>query len=734
MKEELTSVIKDGEGECVEFKSEYKQGKLGKTISAFANTKGGKIYIGIHDEKANRPERVVGVEDPDSVISKVKNVANGCDPAVQIHVRRVFLDSNDVKKKAVVVVEVSERRSEHLHRYESKVYVRVGEEDKPVSSAELTSLMKERSSFDEDLCHEFKYEEHFDQEKALVVFKQSEPDDSKEKTTGLLVSAGAAVRKNGDIVFRNVGVLFFAKNLGDFYLHASIRCIYFSGLDEDGKIVAKKQFNEGLLSDIEKAMAFLREHLNTEYKFPNDKMQREEVLEVPQDALREAIVNAVTHRDYRERGADTIIKVFDNRVEISNPCIYKETDIKSVRDSRRINPIIADLMDRAGYVERAGRGLKKIQNLTSNIGQPITFSIKNYCWKIIFPRKEYGKKIFGDAQFNFGDKSLTSKRADRLVSILSLVANRKFSKNTFINEEGISNRTVEEDLKYLRQNELIIFEGTRQLGEYRITELYLHVGETGLSPFALKVAKVFVEKSEEGNEAEFPLSIEELEQSLHIGEEKLLDALYELDQHELVSLSLTAGHSHPTHASARSEMFVKLDRLWMSWNPEEDANVIFADMINKDGQEITPKQVAEQYGWSLRRVNPALHIIRKNSSHFALPNIHAGEFKPPEFARFAWHRGREAAEDFWHYAYSNTYKEDTRKEVILLMCLRSAVSYLTHTLYRDILRERTTVEGSHLGVYFASTPEKERKVKLIQYLQQLASDLEKEEAKYGKKK
>ena len=326
MDQELVKALTDGEGECIEFKLEVGNKNedskiLGKAICAFANTKGGRVYIGIHDKGKNYNERVVGIEDPDDVISQAKDIANGCDPSVQVHGRKISL--GNASEKSVVVIEVVEGGSDHLHRYKKDVFIRIGDKSKPASSAELTSLMKERISFDEDLCHEFKYKKHFDQEKARTVFKQNEPDDSKEKIASLMVSAKAAVRINDDIVFRNVGVLFFAKNLRDFYPHASIRCFYFSGLDEKDEMV-KKQFNEGLLSDIEKAMAFLREHLNTEYKFPNDKMKRKEVLEVPQDALREAIVNAVTHRDYRERGADTIIKIFDNRVEISNPCIYKE--------------------------------------------------------------------------------------------------------------------------------------------------------------------------------------------------------------------------------------------------------------------------------------------------------------------------------------------------------------------------------------------------------------------------
>ena len=737
MNQELVSAISEGEGECIEFKSEYKKGKVGKTICAFANTKGGRLYIGIHDEKTNYAyeERVIGVADPDDTISSVQNLANGCDPAVQIHVRKVSLDSNDTKGKAVVVVEVAERRSEHLHRYEKQFYKRVGEEDKPVSSAELTSLMKERSSFDEDLCYEFNYDDHFDQEKTLAMFKQNDSGDSKENPADLIVGAGAAVRRNGNIVFRNVGVLFFAKNLSVFYPHASIHCFCFSGLDEAGDIVAKKQFNEDLLSDVKKAMAFLKEHLNTEYRFPHDNMRREEILEVPPEALREAIVNAVTHRDYRERGVHTTIKVFDDRVEISNPCIYSEkVDIRDIGDSKRINPVIADFMGRAGYVERVRRGLTKMQQLTKSAGQPMTFSISNYCWKLIFPRKEFGQKILSnDVKFNFGDRSLTSKRADRLSNMLNLIVNREFEKDSFVKNRAISQRTVEEDLRYLKEAGLVTFEGTRQTGRYLVTEMYIRVSETGLSPTALEIAEVFVETSKEGSASELLLlSIAELESLVSIRDEKLLDALYEMEKNGFVRLSFAAGHSHPTHVKAHVELFVKLDHLWMPWNPDKDAKTISTDMIGEEGQEVTATQVAERYGWNMRRVNPALHIIRKHASRFIAPNFNMGEFQLPEFARHSWDRGKEAAKDFLQYANSSIDKENSRREVILLMCLRCAVTYLSHELYIDILQERTNIKGIPLGVYLASTPEKERKLKLFQYLQRLASDIEKEESEYNK--
>ena len=593
--EDLKELLIEGEGECVEFKIKYTKDKVGRTICSFANTKGGKIAIGVSDKK-----EVVGVEDPNEVVSQVQDLANGCDPSVQIKVTSI----NSNNGRTVVVVEVSKSQSTHIHRYNKQAYKRVGEKDKPISSAELTSLMKERSSFDEDICYAFKYDEHFDKEKVLKVFKKEDYASSLMKTgwgnnwgndwggsgkkyaTSLMVSVGAAVRTNGDVVFRNVGVLFFAKDLSVFYPHASIHCLRFSGIDETDKIVAKKQFNEDLFSDVENALAFLKEHLNMEYRFPHDSPRREEILEIPPEALREAVVNAVTHRDYRERGAHTTIKVFDNRVEISNPCIYKETGINSMGDSRRINPVVADFMHRAGYVEKAGTGLKKIQKLTKDAGRPASIDIHNFHWKLIFPRREYGKKIFStDVKYNFDDRSLTSKRADRLSSLLNLIAIRKFEKSSFAKDRAISHRTVEEDLKYLKNARLITFEGTKQTGGYLVTE---------------------------------------------------------------------------------------------------------------------------EYGrWQ--------------------QNFNMEKFQLPEFACHPWDLGKEVAEYFLKYADK---EKSHKKEVTLLKCLRGVVSSLSQRLYGDTLQERTNIKGMPLGVSFASTPEKERK--LFQYLKQLASNIEAEEYNYDK--
>lgn len=621
MRGELADALVRDEGECIEFKAEFTATRVGRTICAFANTKGGKIYIGIRDKKVKvrrRADRIVGISNTDEVIPSIKNIASDCKPGISIRTHRIPLDKT--KKKSVVIVEVVRSKPRgYLHEHQKIAYERVGNRNTPISPARRTALEKERDSFDNELCNDFKHDEHFDRRKIPSVFKNADT----ENPIGLVIGSHAAEMLDGDVVFRNVGVLFFAKNLSYFHPNASIQCVRFSGRDRAGKIVSKKEYNEDLVSDVEKALAFLNEHLNTAYEFPADSLKRREVLEIHPLALREAVVNAVVHRDYWEKGAYTTVMIFDDRVEVANPYYLEKADISKIRSSERINPLIADFMSRAGYVERSGRGLERMQKLTKDAGYPVQFSIDNYWWRLIFPRKEYSKKIIRNTQFNFGDRKLTPKRAARLLELLAVVAKNKFLKTKaiqefFVNGKNISHRTLEEDLRYLRNAGLLASEGMKHDRKYMITKIYWVASETGLSPMAARVAKVLVKTSKEGGKFEPPIVTEDLEKSVSSSGEELEDALHELEKNNFVNLSLTSSNSYPTHVRACAEIFVKLDRFWMPWNGNDDAKTLSNDMISEREQEITPEQVSRQYGWSLRRVNPALQALEKMLKSFLL--------------------------------------------------------------------------------------------------------------------
>ena len=115
-------------------------------------------------------------------------------------------------------------------------------------------------------------------------------------------------------------------------------------------------------------MVFLKRNLRLRYEIKS--LQRENILELPEDALREAVTNAVCHRDNFEKGARVMVEIFDDRVEITNPGGAPKgittTNFGTISIAR--NPVIASLLHRADYIERMGTGIKRMTNAMEKAG------------------------------------------------------------------------------------------------------------------------------------------------------------------------------------------------------------------------------------------------------------------------------------------------------------------------------------------------------------------------------
>ena len=100
--------------------------------------------------------------------------------------------------------------------------------------------------------------------------------------------------------------------------------------------------------------------------------RRVEILEIPEIALREAVINAICHRDYFEKGANVMIEIFDNRVDITNPGGLPKTLNPKDFGKRSVarNPIIASLLQRANFIEKMGTGIHRIRKAMENAKLP----------------------------------------------------------------------------------------------------------------------------------------------------------------------------------------------------------------------------------------------------------------------------------------------------------------------------------------------------------------------------
>ena len=155
-------------------------------------------------------------------------------------------------------------------------------------------------------------------------------------------------------------------------------------------IANRKDYADDIITNIEDAMRFVKKELSVRYILDGE-ARRKEVYEIPLDAVRETIVNAVSHRDYFERGAHTVVEIFDDRLEVCNPGgLVKGLSLKDFgRKAIRRNQLIASLLHRADYGENLGTGITRIKDLLRDNECPdIEFEISTF-FTCVFKRYPY---------------------------------------------------------------------------------------------------------------------------------------------------------------------------------------------------------------------------------------------------------------------------------------------------------------------------------------------------------
>lgn len=213
--------------------------------------------------------------------------------------------------------------------------------------------------FDLSLCPAFRYPRDFDRSK-LDAWLELSRITLRQPVEEILVNIEAAERAGGKLLFRHAGVLFFAREPRRFFNQAYITCILFKGTDRV-HVLDRKDFDGGIVSDIEESLRFIERNTRTAYRI--EKLQREEIPEYPMAALREALTNAVMHRDWFNEGANVFVEIYDDRIEIVSPGGLPAGLNASELGSRSVrrNALIADLLHRIAFIEKAGTGIRRMR-------------------------------------------------------------------------------------------------------------------------------------------------------------------------------------------------------------------------------------------------------------------------------------------------------------------------------------------------------------------------------------
>ncbi len=373
--EELKLLIAEGEGLTVEFKERFSSRVL-EDMVAFANGRGGQILLGVADDGKIKGEKLTN-----SLKSQIVSMARNCDPAIPVSVKQAG---------RVVVIGVAEG-AEKPYSCSAGYYQRLDAVTQKMTQKEIKAIFRETvDRLFEDLPRKDCGLEGISIKKIEAFLAESHTSFkiTKKNLVSFLTSLG--IYKDG--MTNNAGVLMFAAKSEQFIRYSEVICGAFKGTDRS-YIYDRKDVRDDLLTQLNESMSFIQKQLNVRSEIRG--INRHDIYELPLDALREAVVNAIVHRDYSMRGTNIYVAVYDDRVEIESPGGFTAGVTKQNfgKTSIRRNLILADLFHRMGKVERMGSGVRKMKGLMREAGlKPPVFQADTFFRVIFYRDPEYALK------------------------------------------------------------------------------------------------------------------------------------------------------------------------------------------------------------------------------------------------------------------------------------------------------------------------------------------------------
>ncbi len=346
----------------MEFKRGFiKPGDLAETIMAFANAEGGTIYLGIDEGPPPHPSGRI------HEITKVyrDNIRRAARDVLVPPVPDVTAHEIEVQGEKVLGIAVPPSDRVHQHR-NGKILIRRGSENVALQGEALHEawVKREQPIFDDRPVWEAALDDLDPDRVEWYLRRAAEerglPVDLSLPLEENLNLLGAVIRDGERVVPRAAGILLFAREPQRFLPQSEVRLARFQGtsrLNFIDRLVCKGTLPEM----IDEAERFVRRNTRIAAKITG--FERREITEYPYPAIREAITNAVTHRDYWRQGTEVRVSIFDDRIEVQNPGRLPPPLTLATLGEEHVlrNELVAQLLFNIRYIERWNTGVERMR-------------------------------------------------------------------------------------------------------------------------------------------------------------------------------------------------------------------------------------------------------------------------------------------------------------------------------------------------------------------------------------
>jgi len=468
--EEIRALIRRGEGQRLEFKRSLAELETGtRAVAAMANTDGGHVLFGVRDDGA-----VLGVQIGAQTRERVVQAITGnTDPTLYPSVEYVELDG-----RTVILVTVP-RSEDRPHLVRGRAYKRVGAADVQMSRAEYERLLLARRQppFDQQLVEGATYTDLDEARVRDFLRRRQEAYAGATLPSAPLAQVVAemlegARERDGELVPTYTGLLFFGRDPQRFLPRSEVKLARFQGTTTlafiDRLIVpstSSGQRHGALPEMLDEVERFIRRNTRTAMKVVE--FESVPVSEYPYDAVREALVNAMAHRDYHH-SSGIQVNIFDDRLEVMSPgeALIPLSELEGSHVTR--NETLCRRFRDIGEMEQFGTGITKMKRLMREhgLGEPV-FEERGSFFKVTFCGP-------GDHILDLVPRAgVTDLRAlglnERQIEVLRLMVNegRELGNKEYREMFGVATRTASRDLMELVKTGMVQQAGQGRGIKYR---------------------------------------------------------------------------------------------------------------------------------------------------------------------------------------------------------------------------------------------------------------------------
>jgi ATP-dependent DNA helicase RecG len=466
IEEELRALVGRGENQRTEFKAaEADAADIARAIVAMANSGGGSVLLGVgddgeflglwYDQPPTISRRIRTMPDLASWRQWVVNVSrHNCEPAVPVAIEHV-----DVEGRDVLALHVPDGQDKP-YRANGRVYVRIDREVHEASREEIGRLMFESGRVqyerlpvvDSDLSEldDGPVREYFADIRRLPY---SEDADERAR---LLVNLGFAAHHAGRLTPTVAGLLLFGARPQDRLPSATLKCAFFYGLHQGTQLRDRADVIGPLHRVIDEGAGFVTRNRRLVPRMEG--VRRIDIPEYPDYSVREALANALAHRDWSLEGAKVRLFIFDDRLEIWStgrlpPPITLE---RLGYDQFSRNRLIARVLVERGSIEEVGLGIRRMREEMASLGLPEPeFREDGFSFVITFrsiaPREGVVPAI--DPFRALLERGEINERQYR--GLLHVQANGPIARREYAALTGVSERTALNDLTALVRRGLL---------------------------------------------------------------------------------------------------------------------------------------------------------------------------------------------------------------------------------------------------------------------------------------